>query len=53
MSRAVERRPGRPLPVVVPTAFVRIRPPGRRRCGAPVTQRRGRCRAASRRLARQ
>jgi hypothetical protein len=53
MTGAVEIRPGRPLPLLVPTAFVRIRPPGRRRCGVPATQARGRCRAASRRVARQ
>ena len=41
------------LVLLVPTAFVRIRPTGRRRCGLTATQARGRCRAASRRLARQ
>jgi hypothetical protein len=53
MTGSPETRPGRPLPLLVPTAFVRIRPQGGRRCGVPATQARGRCRAASRRLARQ
>lgn len=44
---------GRPLPLVVPTAFVRIRSRGNRPCGLPATQTSLRCRAASRRVAGQ
>jgi hypothetical protein len=51
--RPVETFRGRPLPLLVPTAFVRIRPPGGSACGAPVTFSNRRCRAASRRLARK
>ena len=43
---------GRPLPLVVPTAFVRIRPRGARACGMPATHTTRRHCAASRRLAR-
>ena len=53
MTRPLDRLAGRPLPLVVPTAFVRIRPRGRRACGLPATQPSGLCRAASRRIARQ
>ena len=53
MTRPQDLGRGRPLPLVIPTAFVRIRPVGRRSCGAPATLSTRRCRAASRRLARQ
>ena len=43
---------GRPLPLVVPTAFVRIRPRGSAACGVPGSQTTRRHCAASRRLAR-
>jgi hypothetical protein len=42
----------RPLPLVVPTAFVRIRPRGSKPCGIPATHTTRRNCAASRRLAR-
>jgi hypothetical protein len=42
----------RPLPLVVPTAFVRIRPRDSRPCGTPATHNTRRNCAASRRLAR-
>lgn len=42
----------RPLPLVVPTAFVRIRPRGPRACGSPATHTTRRHCAASRRVAR-
>ena len=53
MTHKLVRQHGRPLPLVVPTAFVRIRPRGRRACGLPATHTNRRCRAASRRLARK
>jgi len=42
----------RPLPLVVPTAFVRIRPHGSKPCGIPATHTTRRNCASSRRLAR-
>ena len=42
----------RPLPLVVPTAFVRIRPRGSAACGVPATHTTRRHCAATRRLAR-
>ena len=53
MTRPLAGRRGRPLTLVVPTAFVRIGPRGAAACGAPGTQTTRRCRAASRRLAGQ
>lgn len=44
---------GRPLPLQAPTSFVRILPRGGRACGESRTVSARRCRAASRRLARQ
>lgn len=43
----------RPLPCQVPTAFVRIRPRGRRYCGESGTAANRRCRAATRRFPRK
>lgn len=53
MTRPVEAFHVRPLPLLAPTSFVRIRPRGGRVCGVPSTQSARSCRAASRRLARQ
>jgi hypothetical protein len=53
MTRPQDVRRGHPLPLVVPTAFVRIRPVGLRSCGMSATLSTRRCRAASRRFARQ
>ncbi len=52
MTRPAGLVHGRPLPLVVPTAFVRIRPRGRTACGVPVTYTTRRHCAATRRLAR-
>ena len=52
MTRPAAIVHGRPLPLIVPTAFVRIRPRGATACGIPATHTTRRHCAASRRLAR-
>jgi hypothetical protein len=52
MTRQAVVARNRPLPLVVPTAFVRIRPRGAATCGTPATHTTRRHCAASRRLAR-
>lgn len=52
MTRQAAVAHARPLPLVVPTAFVRIRPRGAAACGIPATHTTRRHCAASRRVAR-